>query len=97
MHRPIIINNKASAYNPPLFASVSVPPRKIEIVGISGGSRLKIKENEMVELKCIVQEAKPKAQIVWFRENSEFVTGEVCSLCLIHLVLSDSHFFQANH
>ena len=56
-----------------------------------------VKENEMVELKCIVQEAKPKAQIVWFRENSEFVTGEVCSLCLMHLVLSDSHFFQANH
>ena len=54
----------------------TVPPRKIEIVGISPGSRLKIKENEIVELKCIVQEAKPKAHIVWFRENSEFVTGK---------------------
>jgi hypothetical protein len=41
-----------------------------------GGSRLKIKENEMVELKCVVHEAKPKAHIVWFRENSEFVTGK---------------------
>ena len=53
-----------------------VPPRKIEIVGMSAGSRLKIKENEIVELKCLVQEAKPKAHIVWFRENSEFVTGK---------------------
>ena len=53
-----------------------MPPRKIEIAGISGGSRLKIQENEMVELKCVVLDAKPKAQIIWFRENSEFVTGE---------------------
>jgi hypothetical protein len=53
-----------------------VPPRKIEIVGMSAGSRLKIKENEIVELKCVVHEAKPKAHIVWFRENSEFVTGK---------------------
>jgi hypothetical protein len=30
----------------------------------------------MVELKCAVHEAKPKAHIVWFRENSEFVTGK---------------------
>lgn len=52
-----------------------MPPRKIEIVGMSAGSRLKIKENEIVELKCVVHEAKPKAHIVWFRENSEFVTG----------------------
>ena len=30
----------------------------------------------MVELKCIVHQAKPKAQIVWFRENAEFYSGK---------------------
>ena len=54
----------------------SVPPTKIEIEGVKSGSRLSVRENEMVELKCIVHQAKPKAQIVWFRENAEFYSGK---------------------
>lgn len=52
-------------------------PTSIEIVGHPPGSRVKIKENEEVELTCKVANAKPKADIVWFRKDSQFVTGEL--------------------
>ena len=55
---------------------ISVPPTKIEIEGVKSGSRLSVRENEMVELKCVVHNAKPKALIVWFRENAEFYSGK---------------------
>ena len=54
----------------------AVPPTKIEIEGVKSGSRLSVRENEMVELKCVVHNAKPKATIVWFRENVEFYSGK---------------------
>ena len=50
----------------------SVPPTQLEISGILSGTRLEVKEHEEVELQCIVHEAKPKANIVWFRQNSPF-------------------------
>ena len=56
---------------------LTVPPTKIEIAGIQPGSRMKIRENEAVELRCVVHDAKPKATIVWFRENTEFITGNL--------------------
>ena len=59
------------------FSFHLVPPRKIEIAGIQPGSRLTIRENEAVELRCVVHDAKPKATIVWFRENTEFITGRI--------------------
>ena len=55
---------------------ISVPPTKIEIEGIKSASRLSVKENEIMELKCVVHQAKPKATIVWFRDNAEFYTGK---------------------
>ena len=54
-----------------------VPPTKIEIAGVQPGSRMTIRENEAVELRCVVHDAKPKATIVWFRENTEFITGKI--------------------
>ena len=57
------------------FGHVAVPPSKIEIAGIHPGSRMTIRENEMVELRCVVHNAKPKATIVWFRKNTEYLTG----------------------
>lgn len=54
----------------------AVPPTKIEFEGLKSGSRLNVRENEIVELKCIVHQAKPKATIVWFRENTEFFSGK---------------------
>ena len=57
--------------------SFVVPPTKIEIAGVQPGSRMTIRENEAVELRCVVHDAKPKATIVWFRENTEFITGKI--------------------
>ena len=56
---------------------VLLPPRSIEIVGHQAGSRVEIRENEEVELTCKVANAKPKAEIVWFRKDSQFVTDSV--------------------
>ncbi|XP_040568180.1 nephrin isoform X2 [Lepeophtheirus salmonis] len=53
---------------------VLLPPKRIEITGLDSGSRIIIRENEEVELKCVVFEAKPKATIIWYRENSKFFT-----------------------
>ena len=57
----------------------SVPPTKIEISGHRSGSRLEVRENEEVELRCIVHDAKPKANVVWYRQNAQYNTGEKCS------------------
>ena len=59
------------------FSLHVVPPTSIEIVGHPPGSRVKIQENEEVELTCKVVDAKPKADIVWYRKGSPFVTGNV--------------------
>ncbi len=59
-----------------LFSFVLVPPTSIEIVGHRAGSRIDIRENEEVEVTCKVQNAKPKASIVWYRKDSRFVTGK---------------------
>ena len=53
-----------------------MPPDTIEIVDHPAGSRVKIRENEEVELTCKVSNAKPKADIVWYRKDSQFVTGK---------------------
>ena len=52
-----------------------MPPTKIELSGILSGTRLEVRENEEVELTCVVRDAKPKATIVWYRRNTEFYTG----------------------
>ena len=54
-----------------------MPPTSIEIVDHPAGSRVKIQENEEVELTCKVANAKPKAVIVWYRKDSQFVTGKI--------------------
>ena len=59
-----------------IFLLIAVPPSKIEISGVNPGSRMTIRENEMVELRCVVHNAKPKATIVWFRKNTEYLTGK---------------------
>ena len=53
-----------------------MPPDTVEIVDHPAGSRVKIRENEEVELTCKVSNAKPKADIVWYRKDSQFVTGK---------------------
>ena len=59
-----------------------MPPTKIELSGILSGTRLEVKENEEVELTCVVHDAKPKATVVWYRQNTEFYTGTFVCLPL---------------
>ena len=79
-----------------------MPPTKIEIEGVKSGSRLSVRENEMVELKCVVHNAKPKATIVWFRENVEFYSGKQNThfhfdlLALLVVVLRDNSHYDDN-
>ena len=60
----------------PLSPILAVPPTNIEISGHHSGSRLEVKENEEVELRCQVDNARPKANIVWYRQSEEFKAGE---------------------
>ena len=73
-----------------------MPPDTIEIVDHPAGSRVKIRENEEVELTCKVSNAKPKADIVWYRKDSQFVTGKTyfrSNLCKKQL--SNSEWYQS--
>ena len=74
--------NVCFAYLIHFFFLFTVPPDKIEIVDHPAGSRVKIRENEEVELTCKVSNAKPKADIVWYRKDSQFVTG-TCKIALV--------------
>ena len=69
-----------------------MPPTEIELSGILSGTRLEVRENEEVELTCVVRDAKPKATVVWYRQNTEFYTGTYFSqsapLCLPSVRLS---------
>ncbi len=57
-------------------------PTSIEIVGYSAGQRVDIKENEELELTCKVANAKPKANIVWYRNNARFTVCKYHSIVL---------------
>ena len=48
---------------------------------------MNIRENEAVELRCVVHDAKPKATIVWFRENTEFITGKFLGSIHIQILI----------
>ncbi|XP_016957416.1 nephrin isoform X2 [Drosophila biarmipes] len=52
--------------------TVISPPASIEIKGYSHNSKVEVRENQDLQLKCIVANAKPAAQIVWYRGNVEF-------------------------
>ncbi|KAL7737125.1 hypothetical protein ACLKA6_005337 [Drosophila palustris] len=52
--------------------TVISPPASIEIKGYSHNSKVEVRENQDLTLKCIVANAKPEAQIVWYRGNVEY-------------------------
>ena len=55
------------------FCTVTVvPPTNISMVGYSSGQRIDIRENEEFELTCKVSNAKPVAQISWYRDNVKY-------------------------
>ena len=58
-----------------ISSSVSVPPTGAELVGHQSGSELMVKEEEEVELKCIIHNARPRPDIIWYLGDNEFVRG----------------------
>ena len=60
---------------PCLTVFISVPPTKAELVGIKAGSELVVKEEEEVELRCIIHNARPRPDIIWYLGDKEFVRG----------------------
>lgn len=61
----------------PFFSFLfSAPPTSIEIQGYQHNSKVEVHENQELTLTCIVSDAKPAAQIQWFRSNIEFKPGK---------------------
>ncbi len=54
----------------------TVPPTSVEIVDYVAGSRIMSREGEELLLQCLVRNAKPAAEIVWFKRNVEIKSGE---------------------
>ncbi|KAL5285587.1 NPHS1.2 family protein [Megaselia abdita] len=52
--------------------NVISPPASIEIQGYSHNSKVEVRENQNLSLLCVVANAKPAAQIVWYRGNTEY-------------------------
>ncbi|XP_037915549.1 nephrin isoform X1 [Hermetia illucens] len=52
--------------------TVISPPSSIEIQGYTHNSKVEVRENQNLTLTCIVSDAKPAAQIQWFRGNVEY-------------------------
>ncbi|XP_073844761.1 nephrin adhesion molecule sticks and stones isoform X4 [Musca autumnalis] len=48
------------------------PPSSIEIHGYENNAKVEVRENQDLTLKCVVSNAKPAAQIVWYRGNVEY-------------------------
>ena len=54
---------------------ISVPPTKAELVGHKSGGELQVREQDEVELKCIIHNARPKPDIIWYLGDKELVKG----------------------
>ena len=52
-----------------------MPPTKAELVGHTSGDELSVKEEEEVELKCVIHNARPRPDIIWYLGDREFVSG----------------------
>ena len=53
----------------------SVPPKQIQIMNHHTGSKIEVKENEEIEISCKVSNARPRAGIVWYRNNISLNPG----------------------
>lgn len=58
------------------FFFFQVPPSSVEIVDYVTGSRIMSREGEELLLQCLVRNAKPAAEIVWFKRNVEIKSGK---------------------
>ena len=73
--------------------SVAVPPTGAELVGHTSGSQLMVKEEEEVELKCIIHNARPRPDIIWYLGDNEFVRG-MSPQCQPNVSLAANHSFH---
>lgn len=53
-----------------------VPPTSVEIVDNVAGTRMSSREGEELTIQCLVRNAKPAADIVWFKRGVEIKSGE---------------------
>uniref|UniRef100_A0A0N8CD86 Down syndrome cell adhesion molecule n=1 Tax=Daphnia magna TaxID=35525 RepID=A0A0N8CD86_9CRUS len=57
--------------------TVLIPPSSVEIVDYVAGSRIMSREGEELLLQCLVRNAKPAAEIVWFKRNVEIKSERI--------------------
>uniref|UniRef100_A0A182FUC4 Uncharacterized protein n=1 Tax=Anopheles albimanus TaxID=7167 RepID=A0A182FUC4_ANOAL len=55
----------------------SAPPSSIEIQGYSRNAKVEVREGQDLSLTCVVANAKPVAQIVWYRGKTEFKSDTI--------------------
>lgn len=58
------------------FLFFAAPPASIEIQGYSHNSKVEVRENQDLTLTCIVSNAKPAAEIKWYRGHVEYKPGK---------------------
>ncbi|XP_022657979.1 nephrin-like isoform X2 [Varroa destructor] len=51
--------------------TVLLPPKTIEIANYLNNSPVEVKQQETIQLSCLVGQSKPPAEIKWFRNNAE--------------------------
>ncbi|XP_050093135.1 nephrin-like isoform X2 [Anopheles aquasalis] len=57
--------------------TVISPPSSIEIQGYSRNAKVEVREGQDLSLTCVVANAKPVAQIVWYRGKTEFKSDTI--------------------
>ncbi|KFB47304.1 AGAP010742-PA-like protein [Anopheles sinensis] len=57
--------------------TVISPPSSIEIQGYSRNAKVEVREGQDLSLTCVVSNAKPVAQIVWYRGKTEFKSDTI--------------------
>ena len=67
-----------------------------ELVGLKSGSELVVKEEEEVELRCIIHNARPRPDIIWYLGDQEFVRGKEISHQSIFLLCHFNNFSTFN-
>ncbi|KAK6623565.1 hypothetical protein RUM43_009417 [Polyplax serrata] len=65
--------NKAIRANARL--TVIAPPSSIEIINHSSNDKIEIRENQELEIECLVKNSKPAAKVVWYRGDTELKPG----------------------
>ena len=73
---------------------LAVPPTKAELVGLKSGSELVVKEQEEVELRCIIHNARPRPDIIWYLGDQEFVRGKEISQYFCCVISTISHYYS---